>query len=111
MFKPKAIPFFLFFFLAFAGLAQAQNESDERSLLEIQKGVSFNKDSLFSLNLRFRLQNRVGFRTDSGEDLSFEQTDFRIRRLRMRLDGFVLSPRFQYYIQLGFFKSVMFLVV
>jgi hypothetical protein len=89
------------------GIVQAQNESDERSLLEIQKGVSFTKDSLFSLNLRFRLQNRVGFRTNTGEDLSFEQTDFRIRRLRMRLDGFVLSPRFQYYIQLGFSKSDM----
>ncbi len=107
MFKPKAIPFFLFCFLAFVGIVQAQNESDERSLLEIQKGVSFTKDSLFSLNLRFRLQNRVGFRTNTGEDLSFEQTDFRIRRLRMRLDGFVLSPRFQYYIQLGFSKSDM----
>ncbi len=107
MFKPKAIPIFLFFWLAFSGVAQAQNESDERSLLQVQKGVSFTKDSLFSLNLRFRLQNRVGFRTESGEDLSFEQTDFRIRRLRMRLDGFVLSPRIQYYIQLGFSKSDM----
>jgi hypothetical protein len=107
MFKSRVIPSLLFCFLAFAGVAQAQNESDERSLLEVQKGVSFTKDSLFSLNLRFRLQNRVGFRTASGEDLSFEQTDFRIRRLRMRLDGFVLSPRFQYYIQLGFSKSDM----
>jgi hypothetical protein len=107
MIKSRVILSFLFCFLAFAGVAQAQNESDERSLLEVQKGVSFTKDSLFSLNLRFRLQNRVGFRTASGEDLGFEQTDFRIRRLRMRLDGFVLSPRFQYYIQLGFSKSDM----
>ena len=85
----------------------AQNESDERSLLQVQKGISFTKDSLFSLNMRFRLQNRIGFRTESGEDLSFEQTDFRIRRLRVRLDGFVFNPRIQYYIQLGFSKSDM----
>ncbi len=85
----------------------AQNESDERSLLQVQKGISFTKDSLYSLNLRFRLQNRIGFRTESGEDLGFEQTDFRVRRLRVRLDGFVFNPRIQYYIQLGFSKSDM----
>jgi hypothetical protein len=86
---------------------QAQNESDERSMLEVQNGISFTKDSLFKMNLRFRMQNRVGFQTETGDDLDIEQTDFRIRRLRMRLDGFVLNPRFQYYIQLGFSKSDM----
>jgi phosphate-selective porin OprO/OprP len=93
--------------LAFSQSVLAQNESDERSLLQVQKGISFTKDSLYSLNLRFRLQNRIGFRTESGEDLSFEQTDFRVRRLRVRLDGSVFNPRIQYYIQLGFSKSDM----
>lgn len=93
--------------LAFSQSIMAQNESDERSLLQVQKGISFTKDSLYSLNLRFRLQNRLDFRTESGEDLSFEQTDFRVRRLRLRLDGFVFNPRIQYYIQLGFSKSDM----
>ncbi|MCM0041667.1 MAG: porin [Algoriphagus sp.] len=49
----------------------------------------------------------MGFRTESGEDLGFEQTDFRVRRLRVRLDGFVFNPRIQYYVQLGFSKSDM----
>jgi phosphate-selective porin OprO and OprP len=93
--------------LAFSQSIMAQNESDERSLLQAQKGISFTKDSLYSLNLRFRLQNRLGFRTESGENLGFEQTDFRVRRLRVRLDGFVFNPRIQYYIQLGFSKSDM----
>lgn len=51
------------------------------------------------------MQNRFGVRTASGEDLSIEQTDFRVRRLRLRFDGYVLSPKIQYYIQLGFSKS------
>lgn len=51
------------------------------------------------------MQNRFGVRTESGDDLSIEQTDFRVRRLRLRFDGFVLNPRIQYYIQLGFSKS------
>ena len=105
----KSIPFAFLFLLALVVSfpSHAQNESDERSLLDVQNGISFTKDSLFKMNLRFRMQNRVGFRTESGEDLDIEQTDFRIRRLRMRLDGFVLNPRFQYYIQLGFSKSDM----
>jgi hypothetical protein len=83
----------------------SQNESDERALINVDKGISISKDSLFLLNLRFRMQNRFGIRTESGEDLSIEQTDFRVRRLRLRLDGYVLSPKMQYYIQLGFSKS------
>lgn len=51
------------------------------------------------------MQNRFGVRTESGEDLSIEQTDFRVRRMRLRLDGYVLNPKIQYYIQLGFSKS------
>lgn len=87
--------------------AKAQNESDERALLEVQNGISISKDSLFKLNLRFRMQNRFGLRSESGEDLSIEQTDFRVRRMRLRLDGYVLNPKIQYYIQLGFSKSDM----
>jgi phosphate-selective porin OprO/OprP len=85
--------------------AQAQVESDERALLNVQNGISITKDSLFQLNLRFRMQNRFGLRTFSGEDLSIEQTDFRVRRLRLRFDGYVLNPKIQYYIQLGFSKA------
>lgn len=93
------------FFISNSESVLAQVESDERALLNVDKGISFTKDSLFKLNLRFRMQNRFGVRSASGEDFSIEQTDFRVRRLRLRFDGYVLNPRFQYYIQLGFSKS------
>lgn len=95
----------LFLFFVTIGHSIAQNESDERSLLEVSNGISISKDSLFRLNLRFRMQNRVGFRTESGEVLDIEQIDFRVRRMRVRLDGYVLNEKLQYYIQLGFTKS------
>lgn len=95
----------LFSFVLVFNPGFAQNESDERALINVDKGISISKDSLFLLNLRFRMQNRFGLRTESGEDLSIEQTDFRVRRLRLRFDGYVLSPRIQYYIQLGFSKA------
>jgi phosphate-selective porin OprO/OprP len=100
--------FFLLISLLFwanLGTLLAQNESDERPLLEVENGISISKDSLFLLNLRFRMQNRVGFKTESGEDFDVEEVDFRVRRMRLRLDGYVLSKKLQYYIQLGFSKS------
>ena len=63
----------------------AQTESDERALLEIHDGVTISKDSLFLLNLRFRMQNRMGFTTVSGDDLSIKADEARVRRLLVRL--------------------------
>lgn len=87
------------------GLVRAQNEVDERALIEVKDGISISKDSLFLLNLRFRMQNRVGFTTVSGDDLSVGVADMRVRRLRLRFDGYVLRSAFQYYIQLNFSHS------
>ncbi|MGV3636439.1 MAG: porin [Flavobacteriales bacterium] len=95
-------------FLALFGMLpdmQAQNELDERALIEVKDGISISKDSLFLLNLRFRMQNRLGFTSESGEDLSARTIDARVRRLRLRLDGFVLQRRLQYYIQLNFSRA------
>lgn len=83
----------------------AQNESDERALIEIHDGVTITKDSLFLLNLRFRMQNRLGFTSVSGEDLSVNAVEARVRRLRLRLDGFVMDDRMRYYIQLNFSRQ------
>ena len=56
-------------------------------------------DSLFQLNLRFRMQNRLTFIENEGEEAAF---DGQIRRLRLRFDGYVGDPKFLYAIQLSF---------
>ncbi len=86
---------------------QAQQEVDERALIEVKNGVSISKDSLFLLNLRFRMQNRLGFTSVSGDDLSAAIVDARVRRLRLRLDGFVLNKKLAYYLQLSLSKADM----
>ena len=93
--------------LALPGLVHAQAETDERALLEVKDGISISKDSLFLMNLRFRMQSRLGFTSESGDDLSVARVDARIRRLRLRFDGFVLNRDFQYYIQLSFSRADM----
>ncbi len=63
------------------------------------KGVGMTSpDSLFQMNIRFRMQNRLEIFNDDGET-SYEAM---IRRLRLRFDGYVGDPRFLYAIQLSF---------
>lgn len=102
----KAILLLSLVMLFTAEVAQAQFvESDERANLTVDEGINFSKDSLFLMNLRFRMQSRAGFNTISGDDLGIDEFEMRVRRLRLRFDGYVLSPRFQYYIQLAFSHS------
>ncbi len=64
-------------------------------------GIS-SKDSLFLLNIRFRVQNRVSYKTESAQDLRPDELQARVQRLRLRLDGFFYRPELVYVIQLGF---------
>lgn len=64
-------------------------------------------DSAFSINLRFRMQNRFGTSTVSDRDLSTHEWEAVVRRLRLRLDGFVYKPKFSYVIQLSFSRGDM----
>lgn len=62
-------------------------------------------DSVFLLNIRFRIQNRLAFTTQSSSDLSIDQVEARVRRLRLRLDGFLYNPKLTYVIQLAFSRG------
>jgi len=56
-------------------------------------------DSIFQLNIRFRMQNRVTYIDNEGEKPAY---DGQIRRLRLRFDGYVGNPKFLYALQLSF---------
>lgn len=64
-------------------------------------------DSLYLLNIRFRMQNRAAFRTESADDFTIDQVEARVRRLRLRFDGYIYNPKFYYLIQLSFSRSDM----
>lgn len=84
----------------------AQDERDDTPLLNPDDGVSFlQKDSLYLINFRFRMQNRAELYSRSATDLNLGAVDARVRRLRLRLDGFLGSPRLAYYIQLSFSRG------
>lgn len=56
-------------------------------------------DSIYQVNIRFRMQNRVTYFDNQNEE---DVIDAQIRRLRLRFDGFIGNPKFQYSIQLSF---------
>src|SRR5690606_6891164 len=91
--------------LVMAVPAAAQTELDERAQIEVHDGITIRKDSVFLLNLRFRMQNRFGLTSVAGDDLEVATVDARVRRLRLRFDGYVLRDRLRYYIQLNFSHS------
>ncbi|MES2411242.1 MAG: porin [Bacteroidota bacterium] len=64
------------------------------------KGIGITSpDSLFQLNIRFRMQNRVTYLKDEAENGAY---DGQVRRLRLRFDGYVGNPKFLYVVQLSF---------
>ncbi len=89
------------------GSADAQNTA-KTPTYNFSNGIGLvTPDSSFSLNFRFRMQARSAYSTISEDDLSAEAIEARIRRLRLRLEGFVVDPKLNYYIQLSFSRGDM----
>lgn len=101
----------LFFFWSnLPRLAQAQHIDHPIPYFAFSKGLTIAApDSGFSLNLRFRMQNRIGILTDSWDLTSLREAEYEayVRRLRLRMDGFILNSRFNYVVQLSFSRSDM----
>lgn len=86
----------------------AQDKSPIQIFTKREKGIEIlQKDSLFSMRFQFRMQSRAGYLSKSDEDFTPESFEFRIRRLRMAMRGFVYSPKITYYIQLSFSRGDM----
>lgn len=95
-----------FFILVTTSGAMAQREHDERPTIENFKGIQYTgDDSTFYINFRFRMQSRLKYTSRSGTDFGAESLEARIRRLRLRMDGYIYNPKLSYSIQLGFTRS------
>ena len=98
--------FLLFFCVTITGIAQ--NETFPSPYFSYGKGLGITSpDSLFMLNIRFRMQNRLAFVTESGTNLDIATVEARVRRLRLRFDGFIYTTRLTYLIQLAFTRADM----
>jgi len=86
------------------GVAFSQERDDRATILNF-KGIQYtSKDSLFYTNFRFRMQNRLKF-NNVLDEVDNGQFEARIRRLRMRMDGYIYTPRISYSVQLAFTRG------
>lgn len=104
----KGITLVLLFIALFASQSSAQVSQSQIPYFTYGRGLGIiSPDSLFLMNIRFRMQNRVGYTTKSSSDWDAETIEARVRRLRLRLEGFVYDPKFTYMIQLAFSRGDM----
>ena len=69
--------------------------------IEVGKGISFqSKDNRYKMTMRLRLQGMVGVTLD--DDWGVSKTEASIKRLHLRFDGHVFTPKVAYSIQLGY---------
>ncbi|MGM9760787.1 MAG: porin [Parabacteroides sp.] len=69
--------------------------------IEVGKGVTFQpQNKLYKMTMRFRMQNLLALSFD--DDFSLTETQAQVKRLRLRFDGYIFSPKLLYSIQLGF---------
>lgn len=102
----KKLYIFIVVLLSSFQLLQAQTELDDRANISFKKGWGFmSKDSSVVMNLRFRIQNRLALSTESVSDLSISETEWKVRRLRLRFDGFVYHHTISYLFQLAFSRD------
>ncbi|MBM4343963.1 MAG: porin [Deltaproteobacteria bacterium] len=78
------------------------------SPLTFQEGVEFNDPSRrYQVRLRFRSQNWLVMRSAALDDPAPDSVALQPRRLRLRLNGWAVDPRWVYGIQLGFTRADM----
>jgi phosphate-selective porin OprO and OprP len=93
-------------FLSFGEISEAQvvYHADEEQHKFSGLGL-YNNDSTFSMNLRFRMQARMGYTVD--DNFKLASSEYFLRRLRVRMSGFMWSKKLNYDIQLSFSRGDM----
>lgn len=100
--------FLLIIIFSLFSFVKAASQSPVSFYTKKQKGVGLvTSDSTFSLNFQFRMQNRALYAAESDNGNSPAAYEFRVRRLRLKLEGFVYNPKITYYIQLSFARGDM----
>jgi len=98
--------FALVFILTGTSTAFAQIGRDDRATIVNFKGIQYKTpDSTFYVNFRFRMQNRLKYTSMAGDDFDVKDFEARVRRLRLRMDGFIYNSKLTYSIQLAFSKG------
>lgn len=85
-----------------------KNHQKKLPYFNFKNGLGFSTpDSSYSVNIRFRIQNRFLMNSASDEDLQPASWEARVRRCRLSFAGHMLDPKLSYYLQLSFSRADM----
>lgn len=98
----------LFLLLTITFVTVTAQTEQKSPYFNFKNGLGFaTPDSSYSINIRFRMQNRLMMNTISDEDLNPASYEFRVRRCRLSFTGHVYNPKWSYYLQLSFSRGDM----
>jgi hypothetical protein len=80
---------------------KAQDTADTLKPRLLQ-GISLKQDSIWEVNIHFRIQSRFGYISENMQQLMPGNFDLGIRRARLFFDGHVYSKKWTYLLQLNF---------
>jgi hypothetical protein len=66
------------------------------------QGISLKQDSIWEVNIHFRIQSRFGYASENMQQLMPGNFDLGIRRARLFFDGHIYSKKWTYFLQLNF---------
>jgi phosphate-selective porin OprO/OprP len=101
---------FFIFILSYHFICNASTNDNPllNSLAYFKNGINFeHQPTNFKSTLRFRVQNRFTYESQSEEKLKADTVDFTVRRMRLRMEGHVLDPRLIYRFQFSFTRGDM----
>jgi hypothetical protein len=83
----------------------AQDLTPEKLELFFKDGITFKEKNDFMMRMRLRMQNRFTLETEEADETTFKNSEFTVRRVRLRFDGFALDPRLLYRLQFSFTRA------
>lgn len=87
------------------GLKQTKSK---QPFFNYKNGLGFSTpDSSYSINIRFRMQNRFLMNTVSDNDFAPASWEARVRRCRLSFTGHIINTKWNYYLQLSFSRGDM----
>lgn len=95
----------MFLVLLLIQISWAQELTPEKVSLTFKEGLTFQQNNDFLMRLRFRVQNRFTAVTKDETLDQLESTEFSVRRMRLRFDGYALDPRLLYRVQFAFTRG------
>jgi phosphate-selective porin OprO/OprP len=93
----------LFSLLFLCHFSFSQEKGPIIPVFSFEKGLGIRApNDLFYLNFGIRIQSRISYTSANTDIFGFENVEARVRRMRLKFDGFVLNPKINYKLELGF---------